>query len=68
MKTATALISLRSTGYVSIIVEDGETEQDLFDLRDIDLVDRIIDWNDVLDNCIENNDIEFDDISIDKDI
>lgn len=67
MATATALISVRGSGQVTIHVEPGETVDDLFKLTDSQLSERIIDWMDVVDNCIDEEDIEFDDITLDKD-
>ena len=65
-RAATASISVRGSGQVTIWLEEGETVESLFTLKDKDLVERIIDWKDILDNCIDDDDIEFDDIFLDN--
>lgn len=67
MATATASISVRGSGQVTIHVSEGETVDYLLSLSDSQLSERIIDWADILDNCIEDDDVEFDDITMDKD-
>lgn len=66
MPTATASISLRGSGSVTIHVNEGETQKDLDNLSDKEIVERIIDFKDILDNCIDENDIEVDDITLDR--
>lgn len=66
MKTATAFISLNFSAHVSIYMQPGETEDDLFALSGDDIFERIVDPADLLD-CIDGNDLDVDDITIDKD-
>ena len=65
-KTATALISVRGTGYVTIYMDDHETIDDLLKMDDSDLSERIVDFMDIVNNCLDDDDIEFDDITVDK--
>lgn len=65
MATATASISLNGSGQVTIYRKNNETFEDLVALSDKELVSRIVDFADVLNNCIDDDDIEFDDIVLD---
>lgn len=64
MKTARALISVRGSGFVDVWMEDEETIDDLLQMDDRELADRITDFADVANNCIDESDIEFDDITV----
>ncbi len=66
MPTATATISITGSGQLTIHVNDGETVDDLFKLSDAELVERIIDIKDIMNNCIDDDGIEFDDIILDR--
>jgi hypothetical protein len=66
MKTATALITVRGSGHVNLYMKDGETIDDLLKMDDDCLAGRIVDFMDVVNNCIDDDDIEFDDITESK--
>ena len=56
-----AHVDFRGSGYVQIYVQPGETKDDLMELSNEDLAERIIDLADLLD-WIDDSDIEVDDI------
>jgi hypothetical protein len=65
MGTATASISFHGSGQVTIWTKDGETKDDLLNLSPMELSGRITDFMDVVNNCLDDDDIELDDISLD---
>lgn len=64
MKTASIGITVSGSGYVSIYMKDNETLEDLNSLSDKELVSRILDFSDVFDNCIDDEEIEVNDVII----
>ena len=66
MPTATASISFSGSGQVTIHVKEGETQEDLDNLTDIEIVSRIVDYKDIMNNCLDDDDIEVDDVRIDS--
>ena len=65
MATATATIKFTGFGQVTIHREDHETLEDLLALKGPDLFDRMVNIGDLIDNCVEDDDLELDDISLD---